>query len=80
MSVHQLICKGTFWLLLCNRLRSQKHPRERSGGCGWGFCENWHCLSMPELLGGHGVSVVVAMAPCLPMDGAVLGTEGGRAL
>lgn len=29
---------GTIWLLLCSRPRSQKRPRERSGGCGWGCC------------------------------------------
>lgn len=80
MSVHQSIWKGIFCLLLCSRLRSQKHPRERLGRCGWGCCENWHCLPTPELLGGHGVYVVVVMALCLPMDGAVLGTEEGTAL
>lgn len=75
MSVHQSIWKGTVWLLSCSRLSSQKHPRERSGrGCS-GCCESWHCLPVPELLGGHRVSTVMTMALCLPTDGAVLGAR-----
>lgn len=72
--------RGTIWLLLCSRPRSKKHPREASGKCSWRCCDSWHCLPMLELLGACGVSVMVAMALCLPTDGAALGAEEGTAL
>ena len=80
MSVCQSIWKGTIWLLLRSGPRSQKHPRERLGRCGWGCWGSCHCLPMPALLEGCGVSMVVVMALCLPMDGAAPSAEGGTAL
>lgn len=46
---------------------------------GWRCCESWRHLPVLELLGGHGASVVVALALCLPTDGAALGAEVGTA-
>lgn len=51
---------------------SQREDREVWLGMLW----SWHCLPRSEL----GVSMLVAMALCLLMDGAALGTEEGTAL
>lgn len=51
---------------------SQREVRQVWLGMLW----SWHCLPRSEL----GVSMLVAIALCLLMDGAALGTEEGTAL
>jgi len=77
MSVHQSVWTWIVRLPFCSRPSSRKHHGERSGRRGWGCAGSWHCLPVPELLGGCGAAVVMTAAPWPPTDGAVLGTEEG---